>query len=202
MASHPQSPEEQVARRAHALDLLLRSERGALLRQARHHSRRSQDAEDALSDACVQFLRFYDGPAGEDALHWMLLVVKRAAWAIQRKARTRERHHRAAVGDPLCRLREVAALGESVGPEELAERAEETARLTWAIERLKPDERTALILRGLGCSREEIAALRGWSLTKVRRCLREGRARVREMQEEGAVSGAGAFDTRGRFAAD
>jgi len=185
MASHPQRSEEQAARRARALEHLLRDKRGRLLRQARLHSRRAQDAEDALSDACVQFLRFYEGPAGEDALHWMLLVVKRSAWAIQRKAATRERHHRGRVDDPLAGLHEAAALGESDGPHELAERAEETARLTGAIDRLKPDERTALILRGLGCSREEIAALRGWSLTKVRRCLREGRARVREMQEEG-----------------
>lgn len=185
MASHPQSPEEQATRRAHILDGLLRDRRTALLRQARLHSRRTQDAEDALSDGCVQFLRFYDGPPGDDALHWMLLVVKRCAWAIRRKARTRERHHLARVGDPLAGLHDVAALEKGVGPDEFAERAEETARLIEAIERLRPDERTALILRGLGCSREEIAALRGWSLTKVRRCLREGRARVREMQQEG-----------------
>ena len=66
------------------------------MHQARFHSRRTEDAEDALSDACVQFLRFYDGPAGIQSLRWMLLVTKRCAWAIRRKAVTREsRHHSA-----------------------------------------------------------------------------------------------------------
>jgi DNA-directed RNA polymerase specialized sigma24 family protein len=81
-----------------------------LLRQARFHSHRIEDAEDALSDACVQFLRFYDGPAGEDALRWMLLVVKRAAWAIGRRGASRE-----------ARLRS-GAIEPRIGPAELVER--------------------------------------------------------------------------------
>ena len=75
MATQPQSRDGEE-RRARALDQLLRSERRSLARQARFHSRRPEDAEDALSDACVQFLRFYDGPAGDDALRWMMLVVE------------------------------------------------------------------------------------------------------------------------------
>ena len=72
------------------------------MRQARFHSRRHEDAEDALNDACVQFLRFYDGPAGDEALRWMLLVIKRAAWAITRQAsRSRDERYRLTAAEGL-----------------------------------------------------------------------------------------------------
>lgn len=151
------------------------------MRQARSHSRRLEDAEDALNDACVQFLRFYEGPAGEDALRWMLLVIKRIAWAIGRRAAEREAHHRPAEAEAL----EVAIPAEAPGPAELVERAETTAQIVELIEQLKPDERTALILLGLGCSYAEIGELRGWSRAKVHRCLKEGRARVRRLLGRG-----------------
>lgn len=161
------------------LDRLLRAERRSLVRQARFHSRRPEDAEDALSDACVQFLRFYDGPPGDDALRWMLLVVKRSAWATTRQRTAREARYRLAVtAEPAFAVPEAR-----IGPAELVERAEDTARVIELIERLKPDERAALILLGLGCSYAEIGELRGWRRAKVHRCLKEGRARVRELLE-------------------
>lgn len=162
---------------------LLRAERGQLMHQARFHSRRPEDAEEALSDACVEFLRFYGGPPGEDAVRWMLLVVKRCAWAITRRTEIRAARHRvvdiAAAGD---RELQLASLERQLDVPELAARSEETARL---IEQLKPDEREALILLGLGCSYAEIAEMRGWSYTKVRRCIYEGRARVRQALKRG-----------------
>jgi hypothetical protein len=45
---------------------------------------------------------------------------------------------------------------------------------------LTPDERTALILAGAGYSYPEIGAGRDWSQTKVKRCVYEGRASLRE----------------------
>jgi RNA polymerase sigma factor (sigma-70 family) len=180
MATQPQSPREKKKRRALALDQLLRSERRSLVRQARFHSRRFEDAEDALSDACVQFLRFYDGPAGEDALRWMLLVVKRAAWAIGRRAADREARLRSG-GTGLA----LTFSQEQMGPAELIERTEDTDRVIELIELLKADERTALILLGLGCSYAEIGELRGWSRTKVHRSIKEGRAHVRKLLEGG-----------------
>lgn len=185
MAPQPQSPRNQAQCRAQILDQLLRSERDRLLRQVRLHSRRRQDAEDALSDACVQFLRYYDGPPGEPALYWMLLVTKRCAWAITRQARLREDRSQFV---PIERAGEELAIvvrEERIGPAELVERSEETARVIESIEQLKPDERTALILLGLGCSYAEIAELRGWSSRKVNRCVSEGRARVRDLLERG-----------------
>ena len=167
------------------LDRLLRAERGRLARQARFHSRRHEDAEDALNDACVQFLRFYDGPAGEDALRWMLLVIKRCAWAIRRKARARDSRFRMSVRERESEGLEAIVPDNRVGPAELVERAEETSKVFALVEQLKPDERTALILLGLGCTYAEIRELRGWSAAKLHRCLVEGRARVRELLERG-----------------
>lgn len=159
------------------------------MRQAHSHSRRPADAEDALSDACVQFLRFYEGPPGDDALRWMLLVVKRCAWAIGREAKARESHYRrTSVGRRFAAEFEAVVREERIGPAEMAERAEETARVIESIEKLKPDERAALILLGLGCSHAEIRELRGWSYGKLHRCLVEGKARVRELLERGDSS--------------
>ena len=185
MASPPQSRRVERERRAQTLDRLLRAERGRLMRQARFHSYRHEDADDAMSDACVQFLRFYDGPAGDDALRWMLVVVKRCAWAIRRSTVARESRYRRSARDREDELVEAIIPDGRHGTVELLERAEETAKILALIEELKPDERTALILFGLGCSYAEIRELRGWGKAKLNRCLTEGRARVRELLERG-----------------
>ena len=117
-------------------------------------------------------------------MRWMLVVCKRCAWAIGRRRRSREGYQVAAderAGEEAA----IVAREGGLGPAELIERYEDTARVIELIEQLKPDERTALILLGLGCTYKEIGELRGWSATKVRRCISEGRARVREMGERG-----------------
>src|ERR1700730_5374120 len=92
MATQPKSEQLSSQQRGELLDQLLK-EHGAKLRaQTRRNSQLPSDADDALQDACVAFLRFYDGPGGLDALRWMQLVSKRCAWAIGRRVhRQRER---------------------------------------------------------------------------------------------------------------
>jgi RNA polymerase sigma factor (sigma-70 family) len=179
MASQPYSHRRETSKRAPILERVLHSERARLLRHAHFHSERSQDVEDALADACVQFLRHYGGPAEmEDALRWMLLVVKRCAWEIARRRRRRG-GDRSSIPSEVV---EDALVAEPRGgPAERVERTEETEQALAAIGRLAPDERTALILFGMGCSYGEIACMRGWSVAKVNRRLNEGRARVRRM---------------------
>jgi DNA-directed RNA polymerase specialized sigma24 family protein len=53
------------------------------------------------------------------------------------------------------------------------------------LRRLKPDERTALGMLAAGLSYKEIGELRGWTHTKVNRCLSEGRTALRQMQRVG-----------------
>ena len=168
--------------RASMLEDLLISERPELLRQARRNSSRAVDAEDALATACVQFLRFYDGQEGVNALRWMMLVVKRCAWQFSgQESKTLpvpfEADEPVAVGS--------ADRDENADPADLVERRAEVAAL---MAQLKPAERDALVLLGLGYSYKEIAEIQGWTQTKVNRCLAEGRAALRRAREGGRDS--------------
>jgi DNA-directed RNA polymerase specialized sigma24 family protein len=44
---------------------------------------------------------------------------------------------------------------------------------------LKADQRTALVLQAAGYSYREIGERRGWTYTKVNRCVTEGRRALR-----------------------
>lgn len=187
MACQSHEPHEgDGAHRAQILETLLLARREQLLRQVRRHSERADEVEEALADACVQFLRRYPGPGEvEDAFHWMLLVSKRCAWAIA--CRRRERSGLA----PVVSLED---LDVDIAPEEvdetaqLAERHEEADQVMAAIDSLPPDDRAVLILFGLGFGYEEIARMCGWSYGKVHRRLGEGRRRVRRFLERGDSS--------------
>jgi RNA polymerase sigma factor (sigma-70 family) len=186
MASQPEGQQhDEQERRARVLGRLLATRGEHLGRQVRRHSPRVEDAEDALADACVQFMRHYTGPSSlDDALRWMLLVCKRCAWEIARQRRKR---------DEIAPRLSLDEVGEGVVPTvndaaELVERGEEVNEVTAAIDGLAPDERAALLLFGLGFSYQEIAARQGWSYAKVHRRLSDGRARVRRMLEGGDSS--------------
>ncbi len=66
-------------------------------------------------------------------------------------------------------------------PAERAERRERALARARVLQRLKPDERRALVLRAEGYSYAEICEMNGWTYTKVNRCLAEGRARLRQL---------------------
>ena len=143
---------------------------GAVLRaQAHRHAPDPDAAEDALQDACLQFMRAYVGPPGLPALRWMQTTTKRCAWALARKARR----------EPPTELAVLDAADPELAPATQTERTEIQRERIARLERLKPDERTALILLGLGCSYAEIGARREWTYTKVNRCVAEGRAALR-----------------------
>lgn len=55
--------------------------REALRRQAARHAPRRADADDILQEACVEFLRYYEGEPGEHALRYLMVAVKHRAWA-------------------------------------------------------------------------------------------------------------------------
>jgi DNA-directed RNA polymerase specialized sigma24 family protein len=103
--------------------------------------------------------------------------LKRECW--RRARRTwRECEQREADRDPLARYEEGEAILEAVpapgvAADELVVRHESARR---RLSPLKADQRTALSLQAAGYSYEEIAALKGWTYTKVSRCIREGRA--------------------------
>ena len=65
------------------------------------------------------------------------------------------------------------------GPAERIRRDELVAERLQALSELKPDERRALALLGIGLSYAEICELTGWTHTKVNRCISEGRSALR-----------------------
>jgi Putative zinc-finger len=67
------------------------------------------------------------------------------------------------------------------GPAEQAERREDVARTREALRALKPAELRALTLLAEGYSYAEIADITSFSLTKINRCLAEGRERFRSI---------------------
>ncbi|HET9185844.1 MAG TPA: sigma factor-like helix-turn-helix DNA-binding protein, partial [Solirubrobacterales bacterium] len=78
-----------------------------------------------------------------------------------------------------------SAVEEGPDPAALFERRAEHRERLRRFARLKPDERSALILFGLGYSYREIGARRGWTYTKVNRCISEGRAALRDAEGHG-----------------
>lgn len=174
-----QTEREQAGRRATILESALAEGRAALRRQARRHSPGETDAEDALQEASLDFLRSYDGPAGIDAIRWLQIAVKHRAWELKRNRRVRlARTARVWADGP---EREVPASGAD--PSERVERAEAAEQFFAALAQLKPDERTVLLLFGLGCSYQEICERQGWTNTKVNRCMAEGRAALRTLTD-------------------
>lgn len=165
MATRPKPRERDEGRRARILADIYAADADALGRQARRHCPGHVDPEDALQNACAEFLRYYDGPPGTDALRYLTAAVKRCAWARGTCAAQRYGSRvELAMTDALQSGRpRVAVLCERPGPLERAARGALVRAAAHGLGELKPDERTALLLLGLGCSYREIAALRGWT---------------------------------------
>jgi RNA polymerase sigma factor (sigma-70 family) len=152
-----------------------------LLRQAQKHSQLPDDAEEALQSGFALFIERYTSRG--EPLAWLQTTIKREAWRIGRRAhRRREVAITAAPrrdGKGTVDLSDAFA-DSAAGPDERAEAHDHDERRRGAInDVLKTDERIALLLFGMGYSYAEIAQLREWSMTKVNRCLVEGRARLR-----------------------
>src|SRR5690242_4714630 len=131
------------------------------------------DAEEALQEALISFLAHFDPDGPAPALPWFILTLKRACWA------KRPCVHAVSLETPIegatCEAGLEAILSNEVEGE-FSERIEQTLDAREAMASLKPDERTALTLLGLGYSYKEIMKMGGWSYTKVNRCISEGRA--------------------------
>ena len=153
---------------------LYRERRRYLLRIARRNAINEADAQEALQEAFINFMRKYDPGSGAPPLAWLTLALKRECWRKRRDAHL-DRHVGQEAGrcgdEPGSVLEAIPSLAAS--PEQrIADRDEARRQLA----RLKPDERTGLGLLAAGFSYKEIARRRRWSYTKVNRCVRDGRA--------------------------
>jgi DNA-directed RNA polymerase specialized sigma24 family protein len=156
---------------------LYREHRGYLLTIACRHAVSRADAEEALQEAFTAFVRAYDPGRGAPPLAWLTLTMKRECWRKRRDAHLDRRAGQEAErggDDPGFILESIPSPGASL-EERVMEREEGRRRLG----RLKPDQRTGLGLLGAGFTYREIGRLRGWTYTKVNRCIRESRAALR-----------------------
>jgi RNA polymerase sigma factor (sigma-70 family) len=148
---------------------MLRDHRGTLLWIARRWSGSADDAEDALQRALEIYVRRLDTVDPATELAWLKVVVRHEAIDI-RRAR--------AAGAPLDALDLAERLpAPDAAVQERIEREEHLARSREALAQLKPDERTALLLKAEGFSYREIGERQGWTYTKVNRAITEGRKR-------------------------
>jgi RNA polymerase sigma factor (sigma-70 family) len=144
--------------------------RGHLLRVAKRNAACEADAEEAVQEAFVAFIESYDPAGGAPPLAWLTLVAKRKCWRA-RGSRRRE------VGE----LLPGAEAGRLVdAPPETEGRVVDLEEARARLRGLKADERSAIGLAAAGYIYGEIAERRGWTVTKVNRCLYEGRIALRE----------------------
>lgn len=147
----------------------------SLLRAARQHSICPDDAQDAYQRTLEIFMARADRLDPARVVGWLHVVVKHEAQAI---CRSRKKLLGASEIDPDSHeARRLPSLDDRVVSRDVVSRAAE------ALQRLKPQELRALWLKAEGHSYNEIAALTGWSYTKVNRCLTEGRRRFLERFE-------------------
>lgn len=170
-SAHSQSAVRELANQ------LYRDRHAYLLRIAKANAASAADAEEALQEAFASFIRSFDPDDAAPALAWLTLTLKRRCWAMRRKAHLDRRlGQEAERGDD-----EVGSVIEAIPSsgvdleQSILERAEAGRRLA----ALKSDQRSALLLQGAGYSYREIGERRGWTYTKVNRCISEGRAALR-----------------------
>lgn len=156
---------------------LYRERRGYLLTIACRHAVSRADAEEAMQEAFTAFVRAYDPGRGAPPLAWLTLTMKRECWRKRRDAHLDRRAGQEAErgGEDFGFVMEsIPSPGASL-EERIAERDQARRRL----DRLKPDQRTALGLLAAGFSYREISEHRGWTYRKVNRCATKGRAALR-----------------------
>ncbi len=147
---------------------------------ARHHAHTRVDATEAVQEALASFVAHFDPGCGAPPIAWLTVTLKRQCWR-QRSEAHLERH----VGQEAVpgggELGSFLELLPSRQPD-TAERVIERDDARRELRRLKPDERDALGMQAAGLSYAEIGERRGWTYTKVNRCIAEGRAALRRAE--------------------
>jgi RNA polymerase sigma-70 factor (ECF subfamily) len=141
---------------------------------ARWLIRNPADAEDAIQEAFLRALRFFDGFRGGDSRAWLLKIVRNTCYSWIRKNRPTER---------FGEFDEIVHSSQDMGEDaeaKLVSRSE-SERLTKAIETLPAVFREVLVLREFeGLSYKEISDVTGIQMGTVMSTLSRARQRLRE----------------------
>jgi RNA polymerase sigma factor (sigma-70 family) len=150
---------------------------------ARWLMRNPADADDAVQDACLRALRFFDGFRGADARVWLLTIVRNACYSKLKRARRQEQEtvfdeeiHRVEAGVP--------------DPETAVLQMLDAEAVRHALEALPEEFREVIVMRELeGLSYKEIAAVIDAPLGTVMSRIARGRARLEKLLAPGSGEG-------------
>jgi len=148
-----------------------------MLATARRWSVSDQDAEDAFQRAAERALLHRPSGSPDYLRVWLRTTVKNEALSI---ARQRRQIVPGGAPESLPPGRRMFSAQRAPDTALLVEQLERLRLGSQALHRLKPQEIRALQLQAEGYSYREIAAITGWSATKVNRCLAEGRDAFRQ----------------------
>ncbi|MGE5176035.1 MAG: sigma-70 family RNA polymerase sigma factor [Hyphomicrobiales bacterium] len=139
---------------------------------ARHILRDDQDAQDAVQDAFVRALRYFDGFRGVDGRAWLLRIVRNTCL-------TRIRARREEAGRVEFDEEVHTAAEPNHGLDEELVRRQEAGSVREGLDLLAPEFREALVLRELeGMSYKEIAEVTGVPIGTVMSRLARARRQL------------------------
>ncbi len=150
---------------------IVREHAPGLLALARKHSLCADDAHDAYQRALEILLKRIDTLEAETTVSWLRTVVKHEAYAVRAQRQALVAREEPELDGA------AAALPDD---DERILRFDRLTRAAEALQRLKPHEVQAMLLKAEGHSYEEICSMTGWSYTKLNRCLSEGRRAFRD----------------------
>jgi RNA polymerase sigma-70 factor (ECF subfamily) len=138
---------------------------------ARYLTRDPHDAEDAVQDACLRALRYFDTFRGGDGRAWLLAIVRNRCYSLRRK----RRDDLAVEFDD-----ELHSEAGDVAPADAAAlRAAARESLEEALRRLPEEFREVIVLRELrGLSYKEISEVAGVPIGTVMSRLSRARQRL------------------------
>jgi RNA polymerase sigma factor (sigma-70 family) len=181
--AEPARPDVPRASATALAERIYTAHRDRLLAIARRNSASVDEAEEALQDAFAVFIARFDPAGGPPPLAWLTVTLKRACWALYRGQRKIDQRTVDLDSAVEITSRPDILADPCLSPDELVEAAETLDGMRARLAGLKPQERQALGLFALGYSYREICELTGWTHTKVNRCLAEGRAALRKLEE-------------------
>jgi RNA polymerase sigma-70 factor (ECF subfamily) len=138
---------------------------------ARWLTRKEQDAEDVVQEACLRAFQFLDGFRGTDARAWLLTIVRNTCYTWLERNRARE---------PAVTFDETKHSGSvAASPESAMVHDEDKELLRRALEELPVDYREVIVLRELeGLSYREIATVANIAVGTVMSRLARARGRL------------------------
>lgn len=151
-----------------ALLRLVQEHAAELLRFARRHSLCADDAHDAYQRAIEILVRRMRSDPPAEPLKWLRTVIRHEALDVRMQ---RERLVSREEVDFDCHQDR-----QLDDPSERAAGFERLGRVAEALQRLKPQEVTALVLRAEGLTYDEICTRTGWTYTKACRPVSSTRA--------------------------